>query len=81
MKAAVKDNTTRGYAAYSEIPRTQWILQWPGMVVLCASQMFWTAEVRIPLRFWRREGDLGRGGLQGARPRAWQLGGPASRGL
>eukprot|EP00976_Prorocentrum_cordatum_P063661 1177172-Prorocentrum_minimum.AAC.2 len=28
-----------------------------------------------------REGDPGRGGLQGARPRAWQLGGPASRGL
>eukprot|EP00959_Pyramimonas_sp_CCMP1952_P272783 5702577-Pyramimonas_sp.AAC.1 len=25
-----------------------------------------------------REGDPGRGGLQGARPRAWHLGGPAS---
>eukprot|EP00976_Prorocentrum_cordatum_P088536 1187346-Prorocentrum_minimum.AAC.2 len=31
---------------------------------------------------WRgREGDPGRGGLQGARPRAGQLGGPASHGL
>eukprot|EP00976_Prorocentrum_cordatum_P117755 1196357-Prorocentrum_minimum.AAC.1 len=29
----------------------------------------------------RREGDPGRGGLQGTRPRAGQLGGPASRGL
>eukprot|EP00976_Prorocentrum_cordatum_P112370 1195520-Prorocentrum_minimum.AAC.3 len=28
-----------------------------------------------------REGDPGGGGLQGTRPRAWQLGGPASRGL
>eukprot|EP00976_Prorocentrum_cordatum_P085135 1185941-Prorocentrum_minimum.AAC.1 len=28
-----------------------------------------------------REGDPGRGGLQGTRPRAGQLGGPASRGL
>eukprot|EP00976_Prorocentrum_cordatum_P108312 1194817-Prorocentrum_minimum.AAC.2 len=28
-----------------------------------------------------REGDPGRGGLQGARPCAWQLGGPASRSL
>eukprot|EP00976_Prorocentrum_cordatum_P078170 1182992-Prorocentrum_minimum.AAC.1 len=27
------------------------------------------------------EGDPGRGGLQGTRPRAGQLGGPASRGL
>eukprot|EP00976_Prorocentrum_cordatum_P104299 1193824-Prorocentrum_minimum.AAC.1 len=27
------------------------------------------------------EGDPGGGGLQGTRPRAWQLGGPASRGL
>eukprot|EP00959_Pyramimonas_sp_CCMP1952_P204806 4282737-Pyramimonas_sp.AAC.1 len=33
----------------------------------------WTLRVR-------REGDPGRGGLQGTRPRAGQLGGPASRG-
>eukprot|EP00959_Pyramimonas_sp_CCMP1952_P429324 8991556-Pyramimonas_sp.AAC.2 len=30
---------------------------------------------------FRREGDPGGGGLQGTRPSAWQLGGPASRGL
>eukprot|EP00959_Pyramimonas_sp_CCMP1952_P442635 9266113-Pyramimonas_sp.AAC.1 len=29
----------------------------------------------------QREGDPGRGGLQGTRPRTGQLGGPASRGL
>eukprot|EP00959_Pyramimonas_sp_CCMP1952_P390410 8180967-Pyramimonas_sp.AAC.1 len=29
----------------------------------------------------QEEGDPGRGGLQGTRPRAGQLGGPASRGL
>eukprot|EP00959_Pyramimonas_sp_CCMP1952_P431032 9027495-Pyramimonas_sp.AAC.1 len=28
-----------------------------------------------------REGDPSGGGLQGTRPRAWQLGGPTSRGL
>eukprot|EP00959_Pyramimonas_sp_CCMP1952_P341597 7155564-Pyramimonas_sp.AAC.1 len=38
-------------------------------------------ECPAPTGGGRRDGDPGRGGLQGARPRAWQLGGPASRGL
>ena len=33
------------------------------------------------VRLEEEEGDPGRGGLQGTRPRAGQLGGPASRGL
>eukprot|EP00976_Prorocentrum_cordatum_P070799 1180073-Prorocentrum_minimum.AAC.1 len=42
--------------------------------------------IRCVFRHWRgmqlkEEGDPGRGGLQGTRPRAGQLGGPASRGL
>ncbi|KAL2633853.1 hypothetical protein R1flu_005332 [Riccia fluitans] len=30
---------------YAVTPRSQWILKWPGMIVLCASQIHWTAEV------------------------------------
>ncbi|BFI29560.1 dynein axonemal heavy chain [Marchantia polymorpha subsp. ruderalis] len=32
-------------ADYAVTARTQWILKWPGMIVLCASQIHWTREV------------------------------------
>nr|AML30858.1 axonemal inner arm dynein heavy chain 2 [Marsilea vestita] len=45
MRMSLKDVTLRAYEAYAVTERVQWVLSWPGQVVLCVSQMYWTAEV------------------------------------
>uniref|UniRef100_A0A3P8VG82 Dynein axonemal heavy chain 7 n=1 Tax=Cynoglossus semilaevis TaxID=244447 RepID=A0A3P8VG82_CYNSE len=34
-----------GVIQYCELPRKEWVLRWPGQVVICASSIFWTSEV------------------------------------
>ncbi|XP_034028529.1 dynein heavy chain 12, axonemal [Thalassophryne amazonica] len=45
MIRSVRDVVARSRVAYGEIPRSQWVKEWPGQVVLCTSQIFWTLEV------------------------------------
>ncbi|KAH7297912.1 hypothetical protein KP509_25G018200 [Ceratopteris richardii] len=45
MRESLKDVTLHAYEAYAKQDRVEWVLSWPGQVVLCVSQMYWTAEV------------------------------------
>ncbi|KAI1892368.1 hypothetical protein AGOR_G00132640 [Albula goreensis] len=45
MLRSVRDEVARSRLAYPERERSQWVREWPGQVVLCTSQMFWTLEV------------------------------------
>lgn len=50
MLLAIKTQTADSYSQYSQIKRDQWMLNWPGMVILCVSQIFWAAEIQDRLK-------------------------------
>ncbi|XP_077462234.1 dynein axonemal heavy chain 12-like [Stigmatopora argus] len=50
MIRSVRDVVDRSRTAYAETPRNQWVMEWPGQVVICSSQMFWTSEVHEAIR-------------------------------
>ncbi|XP_049610508.1 dynein axonemal heavy chain 12-like [Syngnathus scovelli] len=50
MIRSVRDVVDRSRTAYAETPRNQWVKEWPGQVVICTSQMFWTLEVHEAIR-------------------------------
>jgi len=50
MKESVHHSIKEAFKAYAETKRKEWVLNWPGQVVLCVSQVYWTfnAEAAIP---------------------------------
>ncbi|KAM4613811.1 dynein axonemal heavy chain 1 [Polymixia lowei] len=54
MKASLRNNIDRSLKVYPEQPRTEWVLSWPGQVVIAGCQVFWTTEVSESLE----QGDL-----------------------
>ncbi|XP_051777061.1 dynein axonemal heavy chain 1 [Erpetoichthys calabaricus] len=54
MKDSVRDNIDRSLEEYPKVLRTQWVLAWPGQVVIAGCQTFWTLEVSEALE----KGDL-----------------------
>ncbi|XP_066239555.1 dynein axonemal heavy chain 3 [Saccopteryx leptura] len=45
MLASMQEVIRLGMEAYVQVSRNQWVLQWPGQVVICVSSIFWTQEV------------------------------------
>eukprot|EP00961_Rhodomonas_salina_P063757 857225-Rhodomonas_salina.12 len=45
MRESVRDQTMKARQAYPETPRERWVIEWPGMTVICIGQMYWTSEV------------------------------------
>jgi len=49
MLKSVKHVIEQSYVAYPNEYRSEWVTNWPGQVVLCVSQIFWTTEVQEAL--------------------------------
>ncbi|KAJ9530913.1 hypothetical protein QJQ45_028793, partial [Haematococcus lacustris] len=49
MFEAVHEVTAQGIAAFPARPRHEWVLQWPGMVVLVGTGLFWTRSTEAAL--------------------------------
>ena len=47
MMTSLKTIIRNSLEEYKEIPRTEWVLKWPGQVVIAGCQTYWTSQVRI----------------------------------
>lgn len=45
MLLAIRNETEKSCENYLQLKRTDWMVRWPGMVVLCVSQIYWSAEI------------------------------------
>ncbi|KXZ55711.1 DHC8 protein [Gonium pectorale] len=45
MMESVQEMCRRGVLSYPTVPREQWVLEWPGQVVLVVSAIYWTRDV------------------------------------
>ncbi|KAK6993742.1 dynein heavy chain 3 axonemal, partial [Biomphalaria glabrata] len=64
MKMSLKEEMGKAVKAYSLTKRGEWVLQWPGQIVLAASQIHWTAEVTQAIRFGGLKAYLARSNKQ-----------------
>ncbi|XP_018046945.1 PREDICTED: dynein heavy chain 3, axonemal [Atta colombica] len=45
MVISMRDVAEQSVLAYFDAVREEWVLSWPGQIVICASQIHWTSEV------------------------------------
>jgi dynein heavy chain len=49
MLVSVRHTVQNALKAYPSKPREEWVLDWPGQVVLCVGQIFWTQMVEAAI--------------------------------
>lgn len=56
MIASLKDLGKSALASYPNTARTEWSKMYPGQIVLCISQIFWTTEVEQAIKDFEQNG-------------------------
>uniref|UniRef100_A0A803VDZ1 Dynein axonemal heavy chain 3 n=1 Tax=Ficedula albicollis TaxID=59894 RepID=A0A803VDZ1_FICAL len=64
MLASVRQVLQDGIKGYSQVPRKEWVLQWPGQTVICVSSIYWTEEVSQAIRTKALQDFLEKSNLQ-----------------
>ena len=49
MLISVREEVLMSYRDYEINERVDWVRTWPGMVVLCVSQIYWSMQVQAAL--------------------------------
>lgn len=57
MLSSIKDQAAKSCEEYKKTDRAEWVTQWPGMVVIAISQVYWAADIEERLRS-RQQGGL-----------------------
>lgn len=50
MRMSIRDVIMKSIKSYATSKRSKWIKEWPGQVVLCVSQLFWTKETEDAIK-------------------------------
>lgn len=53
MIESIHEVCTQGVETYSQKPRHEWVLEWPGQVVLVVTAIFWTMDVENAIQSGR----------------------------
>eukprot|EP00731_Ephydatia_muelleri_P036494 Em0265g1a len=54
MQETIRREFVEAVVTYEEMPREQWIFKPPAQVALAGTQIWWTTEVNLVLRGWRK---------------------------
>ncbi|GLH13920.1 Dynein heavy chain, cytoplasmic [Gryllus bimaculatus] len=45
MKKTIREQVEKSFEAYAKTSRKYWVVHWPGQLVICVSQIYWTADM------------------------------------